>query len=259
MIRTSMSYDISSRHEKPADLGYRCHRSHAMHEKRHKEIGEIILDIQALDGPSKSGSDDEEERSPKVRRLMKKPSTILLGTRGPANASDVELDGLQAPVRMSAKEKRELKQAAKIEKEHQKALQRQGRNGLVKIVPQNMLDEIGRAIHGPNPCFDSVKPGVTSLRLIEFVDLHRRLEDQLGKPKSPKRRCSSAKDEVVKSKLGLEYIREVIEALGVTNLDDGSKERKDLIEKLAEAIYQDIELLSRESKETLMRFTGYWK
>lgn len=228
-----------------------------MHEKRHKEIGEIILDIQALNGPSKSSSEGEQERSPKGHRLTRQPSTMQLGARSPA-ADDAEADAPPTPVKMTAKEKREQKHAAKIEKEHQKAMQRQGKNGLVKIVPQDLMDAIGRAIHGPNPCFDSIKPGVASVRLNEFVELHRRLESQLGKPKSPKRRNSSAKDDI-KSKLELEFIRGVIETLGVANIDDGSKERKALIERLAEAIYQDIELLSRESMETLTRFTGYWK
>lgn len=230
-----------------------------MHERRHKETAELVLEIQALDGQSAPTSEDEQQdRSPRAHRLGNKPSVMKLASPHPAEVGKAGTEMPKTPSKANGKEKREQKQAAKIEKEQKKARQRQGKNGLAKSVSQGLVDEVGCAIHGPNPCYASNSPGELSARLLECVNLHRHLESQLGNQKSPKRR-NSAKDEFSGSKLELEFVCDVIDTLGVKIIDDGPKERSELLEKLAEAIYQDIEFFSKESQETLVRFAAYWK
>ncbi|KAL1952943.1 hypothetical protein VTO42DRAFT_3927 [Malbranchea cinnamomea] len=241
-----------------------CLRSNNMHEKRHREIAELIQDIQDIDSKELEAGNQsrsvEEQGCTRNLLTIKRSMMLLLAppsvhVKVPAKTDTEAMKRFQ-----SCKARREVKQAAKLEKDQRKARRRRQEkiNGQ-RPVSQELIERVGAAIHGPSPSFASVKPGELSIKLLECINLHRSLESQLQKPKTPPKRRGGSKDREPSSKLQLDYVRQVLCKLDVPPRSNCTKERMELVEKAAKAIYQDIELVSKEATETLRRFAAYWK
>jgi hypothetical protein len=152
----------------------------------------------------------------------------------------------------SCKVKRELKQAARLAKATSRALQRQEQSKGPEIVSNIAVQRVDIAIHGHQKSCNSASPEHFALALIENIELHRRLEEELKKLKRDDHSDSNA--------IQLGYVREVLISLGVQPFrQGGSKERRSLVQQAAEQIYHDLELVANENRETLKRSCGYWR
>ena len=221
------------------------------------------------DGTAETKDSDQENlqrQASATKGLSKRASLIRAATRV-IDGKDDGANGSPSLVRskpsaQTRKDDKELKKAAKLMKETDKAQQRQEQRDLTNVFSQHTLVKVDVSIHGYRTNSESISSQVLCNMLLDNISLHQRLEAQMGQPQLRRRRTGmtiSKSDQEV-SLLQLEHMRVVFNKLGVQLVGEGnSKERKELVEKLASAVWLDIELVANEARETLWRMAGYWK
>lgn len=219
------------------------------------------------DGWKKSCQTKLQEPGSPANGIPRKASLVRAATRvvdrndGCSDAGSCNGSIRQKPSAMLKRDERELKKAVKLARETDKAQQRQEQGTLPGVFSQSTLEKIDVAIHGHSTNPASAASGDFCDMLLDSIRLHQQLEAQLRKPQLRRQRTGAAgsKDDQTVSILQLEHIRRVFNALGVQPIKgDSTRDRKELVGKLASAIWLDIELVANEARETLRRFAGYW-
>lgn len=265
----------------------RCKNSNEQHEKRHREIGNLIWQIKAIDGveamvaqhrrkaqsgelaspPEPESTDEQEYMTPPKEEQFRKP---VLSVRIPnnANVTGVPPSAIvsASPCSSKAKEIRLQKQAARASKNIDKALKRQ-RGYSVTSASRDFVEEIHLGIHGHPKMPPTVDHGESGKALVteikNFQDLQLQLQNKGNQSKASEAlRLKRRRANTITKRDGLDtdIITGIICDFGIKPpFNEGTKERQRLLQELGSSIISDIEIVANEAKETLSRKEGYWR
>ncbi|KAK2839254.1 hypothetical protein FQN49_006324 [Arthroderma sp. PD_2] len=249
-----------------------CRKSNDLHEKRHKEIASLIEQIHDIDR-------GEGARTMKFTGrvgVLEPTNPILTPGRhvikdGRAVIRRGVSDARQPLQRtQSVKDRRAEKKAMKLEKSMAKTVKRQASRPFVPgIVLASSVEQVGKAIHGTSQLESTIGPQDADAFFVScirrFEDLEQQAQELAVKQETG---VAGSKDSKVRergdyssvNKVELPMIREILAELDIRINHKGSdKDRKALLIKVADAIFLDITLVSKEARETMRRSAGYWR
>jgi hypothetical protein len=271
---------------------YRCKNSNKQHDKRHRDIGFLVREIQQIDNSSDDAGVDTPKTLPddihndmalhKTDDGDQDSDTKSEPTEIPMWFGDVrnEFESGLAPARSvspspslsRAKEIRLRKRAARTAKSTRKVTRRKPRRSSLTIAA-TFIEHINIAIHGQRRVLATVDQDKASDALREDIYSFLRLKQQLDSLRKKDHRGArnrlvagllrSKRETQAKrasSTLEAEQIQIILINLGIKlTTDKGEKGRKNLLAKLGSAIKDDIEIVANEAKETMKRQAGYWR
>lgn len=121
------------------------------------------------------------------------------------------------------------------------------------------LRRVAVAIHGSSEADPLTKPDEASRVCVDSIKQFQRLQVELQQLSEKRVKGSPPKGKNSWSKLDLPIIQEILTRLDIAVPTQIKKDRKELLNKAAEAIYADIELVANEARETMKRCTSYWR
>ncbi|EFR02393.1 hypothetical protein MGYG_05389 [Nannizzia gypsea CBS 118893] len=247
-----------------------CRKSNDLHEKRHRDIAELVEKIHEFDRDGgrtvkfvrRIGGPDGPILTPRIPEMMLAKAAIMRSL-----GQTMSLKGTP-----SAKDRRAEKKAKKLEKSVAKSIKRQvGRATVPGIVLASSVEQVNQAIHGISKLESSLSPEDADTFFVASIKRFQELEQEAQETAAIKRdahggREKSASPGKEKAEYGnvnkyeLPMIKEILDALNIRiNNGNADKDRKQLLTKLGEAIFADLELVSNEARETMRRSAGYWR
>ncbi|KAI9821823.1 MAG: hypothetical protein M1827_002405 [Pycnora praestabilis] len=251
-----------------------------LHNKRHREIGELVQSIQQLDCPDSI----KTPMSIKKRKTAGGENDTVIA--GSANREqdysqreatvETSSDNLDENNYADFNEQRDCTPRTK-EKGHGKRAKKAAKKAArcysgIKILTSEEVQHISNVLHPQksNPLRTRSESRVNADRLdnpiikanlsytartFEYYQWEGRKES--GPPK-PSKGKGVAK--ALEGKSDIESFADIFKQLGVRiSGQTGSRERKNLLSKLCEAIQTDLSMVENEDRETMMRMAGYWR
>lgn len=223
------------------------------HEKRHREIATIIQEIKNLEIHDKPVSIRKSKRTKKIsngeEHKLGSPGGNANGT-GEANSGE---NNSRKPV---------LKTPALRRLQNQKTRIDQRRTSKFtfgsKMVLRGELVKINAAIHKSLKLRPTLAPEGALGVLMGSIKLSQELKSELGKLNHQSKKRKG--DSLYSTHGELKYIQEAMARLDVpSHATEISKMGQTLLDRLALAIFEDIQTVGNESRETLKRMLSYWR
>ncbi|KLJ09621.1 hypothetical protein EMPG_14947 [Blastomyces silverae] len=236
----------------------RCLMSNEQHQKRHREIATIIQEIQTLETNDDTTSTRKFKRTKKIANGQEHNTNSAAGDASWTKEENSDKDNSGKPVPKLLPALRRLqKQKAKIDRVSSQ--QRKSRFTFRStIVLRSRLVEMGAAIHRSKIC-PTMTPEIALGALLSSIKLSQELKSELEKLSSQTKKRKG--DGLLSAHRRLGYIQEVMETLGVPppHTAEISKGGQILLDRVALAIFEDIQIVGNESRETLRRMLSYWR
>ncbi|KAL1981068.1 hypothetical protein VTN96DRAFT_3093 [Rasamsonia emersonii] len=245
-----------------------CRNSLEQHDKRHREIGTLVREIQEMDndnGSSSAGLDEGEEDWVDIDARTEASIDDLLQLQSndesqPSSSSSLSSSLPSSPSPLLRKSTRNQRSAAKHAKQLARVLKRKQK--LRPVSPgltAEFIEKIQLAIHEYSAAsFSTADRERVNQALLKDIQIERRIQQQEDHHlvKSSKTAATAA--------LEIGHIRNVMSSLGIepptpTSVARESKERRTLLEKLGNAIKVDIETVANEARETMTRQASYYR
>ncbi|KAI9836653.1 MAG: hypothetical protein M1819_001287 [Sarea resinae] len=208
-----------------------CRKSAELHDKRHREITDLIAEVHKLDEEEEESfvGTSRKKGKGKARAMPFRPEQVAdAGAEADDAAPDAgdaegeeqdqEVNAPAGPAGIRASKSSKVKKLSKKEKKAAKNLAKA--KGRPKVITGLDVDHVGKMIH-----FDD----------------------------------HPAEQQVGAGQANLDSVEAILARLGVQQSSSGSKQRKGLAEKLSQAIRGDLDVVDNENRETMMRMAGYWR
>jgi hypothetical protein len=243
-----------------------CRNSNEQHDKRHREIGALVKEIQEID----TGAPQTDARQTKSLRLSFSNLSFAVPEEGEGEGeehwtsvdskTDGSIDGSLAssddvshmlsssrpstpsPLVPTSKVIRDQKRAVKQAKQFKRVNKRKRHVPLT--LTAKFIDKIQVAIHEYSANFSTADRGHVNEALIRDIQLEHQIKEDLENSQ--------------KTAMETNHIRKAMNNLGIEpTMTKEPKERRTLLEKLGNAIKVDIETVANEARETMKRQVSY--
>lgn len=253
---------------------YRCRKSVEIHDKRHREIAELLQTVLRLDEVAANNLDSVSLFGRK-RKTRKSNGFELLGVDVETEGKDEEDEWADTSTacedeldigRLSLTDKTGNTNITKIHKQGRKAAKPHER---FHVITDEDVSKISDALHPyKSPLFD--KATGHDLLNNSFVDANVSFDPRTFKYSSLRQEIHERKharaNDISKASNAnpdpdTRQITAILERLG---LDAGStikltKERKNVFNRLYDAVEKDLICVENEEREIMMRMAGYWR
>ena len=262
----------------PGLTRYSCRKSNELHEKRHKDIAALVDKIYEFDrGEGNLTLKFGDGTNGLVLYDRTTNLTPAMGVMKLAKAAVIRSLGQPESLKrtMSARDRRAEKRAKKLEKSVAKTIRRQVcRPKIPGVVLASSVEQVNKAIHGISKLESALSPEDADTFFVASILRFQEVEEQArefamkqdahgGHGHHESKTPSPGKDRAEYgniNKYELPIIREILAGLNIRiDKDNADKDRKQLLVKLGEAIFTDLELLSNEAREIMKRSAGYWR
>ncbi|KKZ65462.1 hypothetical protein EMCG_08694 [[Emmonsia] crescens] len=222
-------------------------------EKRHREIATIIQEVKNLEIHDEAVSIRKSKRTKKISNgdghKLGSPGGNANGT-GEANSGE---NNSRKPVLKTPALRRLQKQNTRIDQRRPSKFTFGSR-----MVLRGELVKINAAIHKSLKLRPTLAPEGALRVLMGSIKLSQELKSELGKLNHLSKKQKG--DNLYLAHGELRYIQEAIARLDVPpHATEISKVGQTLLDRLALAIFEDIQIVGNESRETLKRMLSYWR
>lgn len=253
---------------------YRCRKSVEIHDKRHREIAELLQIILHSDGTAATTLDSSLLLS-KRRKSRKSSGFESPGVIDAIEGKDDEDDWADTSTaceddidlgKLSLVGKINITNTARVQKQERKAAKSHER---LYVITDEDVNKISDALH---PCKSPLFDKTTGHDLLNnsFVDAnvsfdahtfkYSSLRHELHKRKSAKAK-GIAKAPSTETIPDTRQITDILGRLGVgaSSTTKLTKDRKNALRRLYDAIEKDLVCVENEEREIMMRMAGYWR
>ena len=250
----------------------RCRKSVEQHDKRHREIAQLVLAIQqhdeATNVSSPSVNRKRKTRKSDVLNIYKIDDDFDEDDESWADSSDLtSRNDDQAVERLQGDKLKENRNTTKVRKAQKKMATRQAR---VSVISPDLLKQIDQALHPRDPIRgdNDTEDALANVTIEDNIAFNPRtfrrsaLRQSIHEKKLLRNNGTPIGATTPDSGLDEEEMESILQCLHVATIQSSivnSKSRKTLQASLKEAIQKDVVCVENEDKELMMRMAGYWR